>query len=133
MTNAATYAQKTSCNAVICFTYSCLLFSYGHFSLTRLFSTPLPHIIYSGMLTPIGQTSTTTYHSSHLLQFAFKPKSLTLSCLEFLADQIVRATSTDLSPTAAVIAQNEERTESTLTTTATARVETESACNQRYE
>ena len=41
-----------------------------------------------GMLTPIGQTSSSTYHSSHLIHFAFKPKSLTLLALEHLAHKL---------------------------------------------
>merc|ERR1711990_855514 len=40
------------------------------------------------MLTPIGPTSSLTFHSSHLLHFAFGPKSLTLLTLEHLAARI---------------------------------------------
>ena len=40
------------------------------------------------MLTPINQTAHMTYHSSHLLHFAFKPKSLTLLALEHLAQSL---------------------------------------------
>jgi len=44
--------------------------------------------VFGGMLTPIGQTSSSTYHSSHLIHFAFKPKSLTLLALEHLAHKL---------------------------------------------
>jgi len=43
---------------------------------------------FGGMLTPINQTAHMTYHSSHLLHFAFKPKSLTLLALEHLAQSL---------------------------------------------
>jgi len=39
--------------------------------------------VFGGMLTPITQSE--TYHSGHLLHFAFKPKSLTTLALEHLA------------------------------------------------
>ena len=44
--------------------------------------------VFGGMLTPIGPTSSLTFHSSHLLHFAFGPKSLTLLTLEHLAARI---------------------------------------------
>ena len=57
------------------------------------------------MLTPIGQLPNLTFHSAHLLHFAFNPKSLTLLALEHIAHKILLKDASKTDPGAA--GQNE--------------------------
>jgi len=62
--------------------------------------------IFGGMRTPIGQVPNLTFHSAHLLHFAFNPKSLTLLALEHIAHKILLKDASKTDPPAA--GQNEK-------------------------